>query len=997
MTHSDEFTRLYNMLNREQREAVDTTEGPVMVIAGPGTGKTQILTLRIANILKKSDVPADAILALTFTNAGATNMRKRLVSIIGSDAYRVSIFTFHSFANHLIDSHPETFSDAIGKSNSSEVERIDIVRALLDTGQYALLRPLSDPYHNVTNIISAISHLKREGINPNMFSAWIEEERLKLEQTDDLYHTKGVHKGKMKSVYIKACEKIKKNEELARIYGRYQEELGRRKRFDFDDSLLMLIDAMEQSDDFLRELQEEYQYFLVDEHQDTNGAQNRILELLATYFDTPNLFVVGDEKQAIFRFQGASLANFLYFEKKFSDVKRVTLHTNYRSHQNILDASHELIQKNTDTIHAPLTSNQVTPGKAEPGIAVHTFDAEDEELLYLTESIKKRIASGTPPHEIAVLYRNNADVEAISDYFERLAIPFLVESGHGVLDDPDIRKINLILRSLSDLEHDALLTKALFIDFLCIPIEDIYEVGVIAKREKESVFGSLIRFSKTKNADEPIAQYVKKMLRWKKISENESFLHVFETVIRESGVLSHIQASSFHMEKFDKLVRLFDEMKSHVRRTPFFTVSDYCTFLSILEEHNLTLEAKSRQVPNSVRLMTAHKAKGLEFDHVYIVHAYDGHWGGKRRRTHFLLPHRAGATIGAQQDEDDERRLFYVAITRARKAVYISYATHAPDGKARVPSRFIEEIRAELKTEQSGEELGYAGKRPPLFVERVGLSGAGKYREFVKASFLERGISATALNNYLTCPWKWFYENFFYTRFVPTLSQLKGIAMHDTLEAFFNERNKNPRVTDQHLVSLFKKYIEMHDMEAHDMARITKEATDALVGWYTKWHELWEEKTVNEVLIRGVLLDDTIRLTGKLDKLECLDSTCHEVRVVDYKTGKPKSRNEIEGATEKLKSTPGSGGYKRQLIFYKLLLMLHAGGKYNMREAQIDFVEPTKSGTYKRESFTVSAGDVEELKETIRKVSKEITTLSFWDGRCQDDACSACALRDLMG
>lgn len=992
-----EFERLYGMLNTRQKEAVDTIEGPVMVIAGPGTGKTQILTLRIANILKNTDIPANAILALTFTNAGAANMRKRLVSIIGSDGYRVSIFTFHSFANQLIDEYPERFQAIVGRSNCSEVERIDIIRTILDAGRYEIVKPINEPYHNVPQIISGISHLKREGLTPDMFTQWIQKERTELEDIEDLRNTKGAHAGKIKGKYQKLFRALEKNEELAQIYERYQEELVRRKRYDFDDSLLMLIESLETHEDFLRQLQEEYQYFLVDEHQDTNGAQNKILELLVTFFDTPNLFVVGDEKQAIFRFQGASLANFLYFEKKFKEVKRITLETNYRSHQGVLDAAGNLIEQSKQSLHAPLIAYNTPKSGTDLRVKVFTFGADDEELLFLAESIKSLIASGVPAHEIAVLFRNNRDVEDIADYFERLSIPFLIESGHGVLDDPDIRKLNLILRALTDLEDNDILVQVLFIGFLGIPIPDVYTIIRNAKKENQSIFESLVTESQLPLENHTVvAECTKKLVSWKRVSENESFLHLFETVVRESGILEHIQQSSFHTEKFDKLVRLFDEMKSHVRRNPFFSLADYQTFLKILDEHQLTLEAKSRQVPNSVRLMTAHKAKGLEFDYVFIVHAYDGHWGGKRSRTYFTLPYRHGSEIEKDGDEEDERRLFYVSITRARKDVYISYATQAPDGRDRVPSQFIEEIQTDLRLQQDGEELGYAGRRPPLFVERVGRHGIEKYREFVCSVFTERGLSATAFNNYLTCPWKWFYENFFHTQFVPSTQQIKGTAVHNALEAFFNERNKHPDISVDFLLDAFTREIEDSDLDIKILERIVRDMRVALTGWHKKWSQLWEPASKNELLVKGVLLDGKIRLTGKFDKLECLDDRCHEVRVVDYKTGKPRSRNEIEGTTKSAQSKQGSGGYKRQLVFYKILLDMYADATYHMKEAALDFVEPTDGGNYKREVFVIEKDEVEALKDEIRRVAEEIRTLSFWDTRCDDPKCEACALRDLM-
>jgi len=992
----DTFDTLYQKLNPEQREAVDAIEGPVMVIAGPGTGKTQILTLRIANILKNTDVPADAILALTFTNAAAANMRKRLVSIIGSDGYRVSIFTFHSFANHLIDAYPERFPTVVGRSIVSEVERIDVVRSILDVSRFEIVKPISEPYHNVPSIVSALSHLKREGLTPDAFSAWVEEQRTAFHERDDIYHTKGAHEGKMKGDAQKLLRSIDKNGELADIYRQYEAQLAARKRYDFDDALLVLIETLRTDEDFLRELQEDFQYFLVDEHQDTNGAQNAILELLVTFFDRPNLFVVGDEKQAIFRFQGASLANFLYFEQQFKDVRRITLTTNYRSHQGVLDAAHSLISHSAETLDAPLLAHS-SPEGHDLRVKVYRFGADDEELLFLADSVQKKLTDGVPAHEIAVLYRNNRDAEAIGDYFERLGIPFLIESGHGVLDDPDIRKLNRILQALHDLSNDDALVPLLFIDFLGISVSDAYTVLRAVRDQGRGIFEVLVNPSGLVLVNEAtVRELGAQLMTWKTVSENDTFLHLYETVVRESGLLVHIQHSTFHTEKFDKLVRLFDEMKAHVARQPYFTLRDYETYLRILEEHKLTLEAKSRQVPNAVRLMTAHKAKGLEFDHVHIVHVYDGHWGGGRMRQYFKLPYRAGGEVVLGDDTDDERHLFFVALTRARHDVLVSYAAQAPDGRERVPSQFIEEIREEYRVDDDALTGTYAGKRPPLFVERKGRHGVEKYRDFVRTAFLERGLSATALNNYLTCPWKWFYENFFHTQFVPSVSQVKGTAVHAALEDLFNARNKGVRVDKGFLLDRFRSHMELTDLEPILFERVLKETEAALSGWYDTWSTGWPQRTMSELHVRGVLLDEEIRLTGKLDKLECLDERCRDVRVVDYKTGKPKSRNEIEGTTKTAQNKPGSGGYKRQLVFYKLLLDRYNEGQYRMQEGVLDFIEPMASGKYRQESFVITSDQVHELEDEIRRVAREIIDLTFWDERCEDTACGACALRDMM-
>jgi DNA helicase II / ATP-dependent DNA helicase PcrA len=1003
MQSSEQFDTLYARLNAEQRQAVDTIDGPVMVVAGPGTGKTQILTLRIANILRQTDTPADAILALTFTNAAATNMRARLVSIIGSDAYRVGIFTFHSFAEHLIQRYPDYFPSIIGRSSCSDVERLDIVRTLIEAGRYEKLKPLNAPFHHVQAIISAIGSLKREGFTPERFSEWIATERDAIEKDEDAYHAKGAHAGKMKKDYAERIKKLEKDAELAQMYEQYEAMLATRKRYDFDDMLLLLIAAFEQHEDFLRFVQEQFHYFLVDEHQDSNGAQNRILELLATFFDNPNLFVVGDEKQAIFRFQGASMANFLYFAEKFRNVTRITLATNYRSHQGILDNADTLISHSAHTIAAPLVAHgekDVRP------IDVCAFASDDEELLFAAEQIQQHLKNGVPAHELAVLYRHNGDALQIADYFERLGIPFVVASGHGVLDDPDVRKLNAMLRALENLDDSDTLVPLVFLDIFSVPIEECYALLRAAQKEQKTLFAALGEAVEGVAKDTPLAQLYAFVRNAKRVAENDSFLALFEYVVRESGLLTHLQQSSFHTEKFDKIVRLFDEVKALVRREPFFALPDYTRFLSVMHEHRQEITAAPRHVPEAVRLMTAHKAKGLEFAYVYILHAYNGKWGGGKNSAAFLLPVQSGGeAIATKEDNvEDERRLFYVALTRARMHATIAYATNGPDGKERIPSQFIEELQNTLVAQHTAEELGYAGKRPPFFVAREGISGRDRYAGVLRETFNERGISPTALNNFLTCPWRWFYNNFFYTQFVPSVAQRAGTAAHGALEDFFNTRNGDGvggAVGREYVLDRFAYHLDDADLRPDERERVHKEMADALMGWYDTYEGSFPRYSKNEFAVRGVLLDD-IRLTGKIDRVECLDGglspdTCHDVRVTDYKTGKVKSDNEAAGLRESDKRVPGAGGYKRQIVCYKLLLDRYAEGKYHMQEGVIDYLKPNDSGKYKKNVFTVTEADEREVVQQIRETAAAIRGCTFWDERCSDAKCTWCALRELMG
>src|SRR3989344_416432 len=291
---STNFSKHYIRLNTRQKEAVETIEGPVMVVAGPGTGKTEILTLRIANILLKTDVGPEAILALTFTEAGVFAMRQRLAGIIGSPAYEVEINTFHGFCNDVISRYPEEFPHIIGAKNITEIEQVKLLEEVIDKSRLKELKPFGDKFYYLRPGLAAIKELKREGLSPEDLSALAKKEEKSLLEIDDLRHEKGPHKGKIKGVYLKLQKQIAKNTELAVLYANYQQALLKNRFYDYDDMIMEVLQALSSNENLLRILQEQYQYMLLDEHQDTNLAQNKVVELLASFHANPNIFAVGD-------------------------------------------------------------------------------------------------------------------------------------------------------------------------------------------------------------------------------------------------------------------------------------------------------------------------------------------------------------------------------------------------------------------------------------------------------------------------------------------------------------------------------------------------------------------------------------------------------------------------------------------------------------------------------------------------------------------------------
>lgn len=976
------FDQEYKRLNTHQKEAVDTIEGPVMVVAGPGTGKTQILTLRIANILKQTDTAPANILALTFTESAAANMRKRLSNIVGSRAYQVVISTFHGFCNDVIKNYPEEFPRIIGSTNITEVDQIKIIEQLVETVPLNLLRPFGDPLLYVKPILSSINELKREGLSPAEFRKIVTASDQSFDQISDLRHEKGAHKGKVKSVYEKLRRQIDKNLELADVYEGYEKELAKQKSYDYSDMIMEVLRELRTNKTLLAGLQEEHQYILVDEHQDTNNAQNKVLELIAAFHDNPNLFVVGDEKQAVFRFQGASLENFYYFKTQYPEAKLVVLEDNYRSTQTILDQAQALLAGK-----AELKANT---NQALEHIKIAACPSPQAELFLVASAIQKQIEAGVDPAEIAVLYRDNRDAFAVASVLEKLGIPVAIESDDNLLADNDVRKLLILYKAVYSFNDEAL-AQALHLDFLAVPPIETYRLIREAAHTSRPLITLLA---------ETMPDLAERLSNWNTASHNLELLPFAEKVLKESQLLTHIVTSSTARKRLETIGVLFDTMSNLVAGHPEARLKDFLDFIDTVTKHQVLLKNKSRaNAVGKVRLMTVHRSKGLEFMSVFIIGAYDGHFGGRTSRDKLkLLPAVYQLTKRADeksetdaQDADDERRLFYVALTRAKRSVMISFSTLGDSGREQVPSQFITELKPELleyvDTSTVQDELSNVQETllSPAVVQESDL----KDKEYLAGLFRDQGLSVTALNNYLICPWQYFYRNLIRLPSIPTKHQAYGIAVHAALRDAFKHA-KEREITKDSLLASFEKYLHQEPLAEKDLQETLAKGLESLGGWFDVYHQTWTNNVLPEFAIKGVDLTPDIKLVGMLDKIEFVGDG-GTVNVVDYKTGKPKSRNELMGATR-----DADGNYYRQLVFYKILLDLFENGKYNMISGEIDFVEPNDTGKYKKEKFEIPDTDVTELKETIKKVADEIVNLKFWDTTCDDKECEYCALRKLM-
>ncbi len=989
------FKEAYGMLNAAQKEAVDTVEGPVMVIAGPGTGKTQILTLRIANILLKTDTAPESILALTFTESGAKAMRERLRRYVGSEAYRVPIFTFHGFAGKLIKEYSDAFERVIGGRPASDIEKIKLIEDVLESGDYTVLRPMGNPAYYVPHILRIIGTLKQEYFTPDAFARIIAQQEEDLQGIEKI-HQKGAHKGKVRGEYTKKEKAITKNRELLTVYRAYQQLLSEQKLYDFDDMITQSVHALESSEDMLRDLQEQYQYILADEHQDVNGSQNRILELLASYHDSPNIFAVGDEKQAIYRFQGASLENFLYFEDLFKGTKTIALTENYRSGQEILDAAHSLVEVEDGPLkdlRVPLSAEAVHASQ----VSYQDFSHQAVEDEVITNEIKQKIDTGTEAQEIAVIVRTNREVEALAEMLRKKGIAVTASADGDILRHPITQAVQSLIAAVVSAGDQLALFTVLHGAYWGIGNNDL--VRVLAARSYTLQLGALL--SDAQKLKEIGVEDIEAVLRVSQVLDDARKREVHEAphqvlafVLQESGFLDHVMEHD-PFEGARVVRRIYDEVEELVRRDGAGTLAQVEAVFTTAREYGLPLNAPYIATNSAaVQVMTAHKSKGLEFEVVYAPHLQDSSWGGSTKRKYFDIP----VTKHLKEEDfdpiDDERRLLYVVMTRAKKELHLSCSQTNADGKELQTTRLFADIADDVY--QTLETTEAEQQFDPAAMLTQSKKSVAIDVQLLTHLLAERGFSATSLNNYLRSPWDYLYRNVLRIPEVQPVHMQFGTAVHNTLEYITGHHTADGVFpSDTKVKEKLEVELGRMPITTEDHTRLHARGLEVLYGYMQHMESTLPKQTKEELKLRVVLQTDIpelpeLPLTGMLDRLD-LNDEGFAVRVVDYKTGKPKTRNVIEG-----KTASSDGGYKRQLVFYALLLSLYDDERYVTNTGTLSFVEPDSKGVIHEETFTITAKEIAVLKQEIITVTKEIIAGDFLTKPCDEKESEYCHLAQLL-
>jgi len=978
-----------------------------MVVAGPGTGKTQVLAARIANILKKTDAPPYSILALTFTDSAAINMRKRVVQMIGKPGYYVNIATFHAFCSDVIRTHPEYFPIDRGSEPLSELEKYDLFQTIIESSKLDILKPINRTTFYIRDIIRAISQLKKEAVSPTDFKLVIKKEFGTIDAS--LSKTAQAIQKKNKE----------KNTELALIYERYQKELRSRLRYDFDDMIAFVVQAFQSDELLLREYQEKLHYFLVDEYQDTNTSQNTVVELLASYWgDKANLFVVGDPNQSIFRFQGASIENTLSFVKKFPQAELITLERGYRSPQKIYDAAHQLISVNTLTdekehkklMQAVNKKLETTKGKGN-NIFLSVLPSQTLEIVYVVEEIKKLIKKGTPPEEIAVLYRNNSDANEIQEMLDKWNLPYEIDGGANILEAESIRQFLQLLHVINDIRHGQ--EGGELYEVLSYPWIDVsnilaMKIGRAAGKARLSIYELISQGYETfrkhhgqndvsKIEFHEAEQFIEKLQTWSTADSAMIFTAWFEMLLKESGYLDWLLQQPTKIELLTNINSLFREVKALVTDNHGMKLAHFLKSIVTMREHKLQIQAEDLNVKKgAVHLSTVHKAKGREWQSVFIIHCVDGKWGNARTRELIPLPEGLlqNTDLSKKEKNEDERRLFYVAITRAKEQVYLSYPeTVITEYKSRevTGSMFIEELgkeNIELKdirslTQEADKHLETLLQ--PATAPLVSITDEDFFRSLVE----NFKLSVTALNTYLRDKNEFIENTLLKVPRAKPEPMAFGTAVHTALEKLYKAKMEDRPLKKDQFLHVFNESLKKELLHVDDIKR-RLESGQAVLDQYYDDHlddiaePLFIERFFGYGFSKTILSD--IPLTGRIDRVDWIDKEKKLVRVIDYKTGKAKSVNDIEGKTVAVKLSereqilPESirGPYKRQLLFYKLLTQLDQTFIPTVTEGAFDFVEPNKTtGKTVTRNFVLSDSDVVELKKLIQEVMKEIRQLKF--------------------
>lgn len=985
-------------LNAAQLSAVTHQDGPLLIVAGAGTGKTTVLINRLAHLFLEKKVASDQVLLLTFTEKAAGEMEERADKILPYGYVDLWINTFHSFGERILrESGLEIGLNASFKL-LNETEQWMLIRKNLSSFRLEYYRPLGNPTKFISELIRHFSRLKDENISPAEYLAYAEQlekggngagEALKSRKKKSAVRSRASARG-MKADAAEEELETGRIRELARAYGIYNQLLLDNNFLDFGDLVIYTLKLFRERPNILRQYRDRFRYVMVDEFQDTNWAQYELVKLLTA--PRNNLVVVGDDDQAIYKFRGASLSNILQFKDDYPSAKEVVLNDNYRSRQEILDRAYEFIQHNNpNRLEAKLgldkklrAGGSFSDSAAGPAVQFLNFDRQEDEVFFVGQKIREIYAQHqglVQWSDFAVLVRANDTADAFVKELGRQDIPAQFMSWRGLYYKPLILDILAYFRLLDNYHESAALFRVLSMEAFKVSHSEMININKLANRRVWSLYEALENIQAVPGISGESVSRIRKLLSLIKehsaLARNTRPTRIFLRFAYDSGLLQDLDRDR-DLEQYSYLNQFYQKMKRLEENEPDLRLKDFLAAI------NLELEAGESGAlkldfadPDVVKIMTVHGAKGLEFRYVFIVNLVDKKFPTIARGEKISIPaplvrERLAASPDAHLEE--ERRLFYVAATRAKEALYLTGAKDYGGVREKKPSRFISELGLE-----AGEAPAVALSERNQFLRDLHRLNAGELemvRDKAENYPLPEKFSFSQLAAYSTCPLQY---KFAFILKIPAegdkASLVFGRVLHNTLYNFLlpflspsasaqgqlfadagrAEAPAAALLSESRLLGLYEEFWQTEGYR--DAAQRDEYRAKGLAALKKFW-TAFSSAPVPSILFLEKrfsfrLGQETIK--GTIDRVDQLPDG--QLEVIDYKTGKSKSRLEFKD--------------KRQLILYQLFLEEFLGR--SVGALSFYYLE-----TGEKLTFQATEKDISRLRE---EVGKEIAAIRSRDFR----------------
>ncbi len=873
-------------LNAEQQAAIRYTQGSLLVVAGAGTGKTSVLVEKIKYLIAKKLARPEEILALTFTEKAAQEMEERVDKALPYGYFQMWISTFHSFADQILREEIAHIGLSPAFKLMTEAESVIFLRNNLFSFDLKYFRPLSNPNKFISALLNHFARLQDENASPEEYLRWAK----------------------------KSKDNKPQNLELAKAYNHYQKLKIKEGVFDFADLIYYLLRLFRQRPAILHKYQQRFKYILVDEFQDTNIAQYLLIKLLCPAMKKPNLTVVGDDSQAIYKFRGASVSNILNFMSDYPKAKQITLRKNYRSLQSLLDAAYVLIKHNDpDTLEAQLgiSKNLIAirqPERREES-AINFFVADNvqQEADYVAKEIfKLHHKSKYIYSDFAILVRANNHAEPFIRALVQRGIPYQFWGPGMLFKQPEIKNLIAYLNFLANLDDSLSLFRVLSMEVFDLEAKELALLLTFAKKTTLSLFQAvevILALDDQNLQTEEFIVYKPYLPRLQ--AETKQYLgKIYKMIKRHLGLVKRESAGqilyyfledtkmitqlvNYKSEKDERralnIMKFFTKLKNYEAEhedSSLFAIVDFIKMSMELGESPLVAEI-DLTLYDAVNILTVHGAKGLEFPVVFMINLANDRFPTRERREIIPIPDALIKETLPQGDYHllEERRLFYVGVTRAQNKLFLTTAKFYGEGKRqRKLSPFVLEMLGEEKINQMLDRKQSTKNQLGLFAEYKQSE-----EKIIKKNLQLNFFSFSQLYTFLDCQLRYKLKYILKIPEPPTASASFGSTIHASLETFYREWLQNKKIGLARLLEIYKSsWIPLGYTSKAYQARMKQEGKKILNNY---WHKLHQPKTKILDLEKffKIKIDDSI-ISGKIDRVD--QKNKHKIEIIDYKTGK---------------------------------------------------------------------------------------------------------------